>query len=160
MKKEIVIYYSFEGNTQFIAEELAKRFNIDVYRIKPIKDLKSTGFSKFIWGGKQVYMNELPKLEAISINLDDYERIYLGTPIWAWTIAPAIKTLLEHYLKNKDIYLFYTHEGGDQKVIEKGQTALTHHNRLVTFKGFLNVLKNQENCLKELDDWIDEIKKG
>lgn len=147
MKKSIVINYSFEGNTKFIAESLSRRLDIETYRIKPIKDLKNSGFSKFIWGGKQVFMNELPKLEPIQLNLDVYDKIYLGTPVWAWTIAPAIKTLLEKHLKDKFIYLFYTHEGGDQKVIEKGQASLTHYNRLMAAKGFLNVLKNKETSL-------------
>ena len=45
-------------------------------------------------------------------SLDDYDKIFLGYPIW-WSIPPmAVSTFLEHYdFSGKKIYPFATHEG-------------------------------------------------
>jgi flavodoxin len=46
MSKPIILFYSFEGNTKKVAEFLSKELNLPCEQIKPVKDLKSKGFSK------------------------------------------------------------------------------------------------------------------
>jgi multimeric flavodoxin WrbA len=36
-----------------------------------------------------------PKLEPINVDFQAFDVIFLGSPIWAGTYAPPIKTLLE-----------------------------------------------------------------
>ena len=45
--KKLIVYYSLEGNTQYIAEKLAERFgsDSDVLRILPKKAYLDKGFS-------------------------------------------------------------------------------------------------------------------
>jgi len=66
---------------------------------------------KYFRGGKQIMMKETPKLKPYHIELDTYETIYLGTPVWAFTYTPAIRSFLKQtHLHNKKIILFCTHE--------------------------------------------------
>ena len=125
MSKTLVLFYSFEGNTKRVAELIASSIGADIEEIKPVKEMKSKGFSKFIWGGGQVVMNKKPKLKPLQVNLDDYKTILLGTPIWVGTFSPPISTLLENgYLKNKRIAYFFTHEGGADKAVEKVKAVI------------------------------------
>jgi len=55
-----VVYYSFGGNTRFIAESIAEAVGADLLEIKPKKELSSKGFMKYLWGGRQVVMGEKP----------------------------------------------------------------------------------------------------
>jgi menaquinone-dependent protoporphyrinogen IX oxidase len=67
---------------------------------------------KYLRGGKQVMMKETPELEPYQIDLKNHDIIYIGTPVWAFTFTPAIRSFLKHtHLKNKKIVLFCTHEG-------------------------------------------------
>lgn len=152
--KTLVLYYSFEGNTKVIAEVIAQTLNTSIMRIHPAKDLTSTGFSKYVWGGGQVVMGIKPKLEPIGINLDEFDVVFLGSPIWAGTYAPPIKTLLEDgILKNKKIFYFYTHEGGSQNAQRRAESVISKYNHFMSAAGFLDVLKNPEPNRKLAQDW-------
>ena len=157
--KTVVLYYSFEGNTEYIATLLKDKLNADLVRVKPVKDLKNKGFSKYIWGGKQVYMNEKPKLIPFNVDINSYDRVFLGSPVWAWTLAPAIKTVCEDYLRNQSIHCFYTHEGGDKGIDEKAQVMINQHNHLESIQGFMNVLKTKDQMKSQVDDWLNTISK-
>ena len=111
MQKPIIIFYSLEGFTKRIAEYIAKETNGDLLELQPEKTI-SKGFMKYFRGGKQVVMKETPILKPYRIDLKKYETIYLGTPVWAFTYTPAIRSFLKQTpLHNKKIILFCTHEG-------------------------------------------------
>lgn len=155
--KTLILYYSLEGNTEYLAELLKDKLQADILRVKPLKDIKSLGFSKYVWGGKQVVMNEKPKLEPFNLDLKRYDRIFLGSPVWASTVAPALKTVCDDLIKDKEIYCFYTHEGGDQRFLEKVQILINRHNHLNSVQGFLNVLENKDSMSDALDEWLKKI---
>ena len=46
--KKLVIFYSFEGNTKYIAENIAEAVDADILELKPVKDIKSNGFMKYL----------------------------------------------------------------------------------------------------------------
>ena len=56
--EKIVIFYSFEGNTKLIAENIAKTIGADLLELKLKKEMKSKGFMKYFWGGKAAIMKK------------------------------------------------------------------------------------------------------
>ena len=124
--KKALIYYSLEGNTQYVAEKITEHLDIDVYKIRPKKEYPSGTFSKYLWGGKSVVMGEMPELEAYDFNPNQYDLIIIGTPIWASSFAPPIKTFLnENNLTDKKIALYTCSAGGDtKKCYDKFKEAL------------------------------------
>ncbi|MFH1472212.1 MAG: hypothetical protein ABIF85_04875 [Nanoarchaeota archaeon] len=46
--KKLVVFYSLEGNTKFIANRIAKAVGADILEIKPKKEIKSKGFMRFL----------------------------------------------------------------------------------------------------------------
>jgi len=105
--KKLVLFYSFEGNTKYIAENIADAVEADVLELKPVKDIKSNGFMKYLWGGKQVVTGSKPELQEISANFEEYDFIYFGTPVWAFNFAPAFNTFFSNYkIEGKKVALF------------------------------------------------------
>ncbi len=108
--KKLVICYSFEGNTKFIAEVMSEAIGADILEIKPKKELPSKGFSKYFWGGRQVIMKKKPELMPLEVNPLDYDLIIMGTPIWAGSVTPPIATLLATVdFKGKLVGLYNCH---------------------------------------------------
>jgi flavodoxin len=125
-KNILVVYYSFEGNTRFIAEVIAKELGADIQELKPVKDLKSKGFSKYIWGGRQVMTKKAPELQPLEKKPEDYDTIIIGTPVWAYTFAPALRTFFaSHKLEGKKVALFMCHGGGPKEAMAKFETEVS-----------------------------------
>ena len=121
--KKLIVYYSLEGNTEYIAQLLAERTAADIVKLVPVKAYSSKGFSKFFWGGKSALMEEQPKLEPYSIDWSAYDEVVIGFPVWAGTITPPIRTFVcdnAEVLKEKKITAFACQAGsGAEKAFEK-----------------------------------------
>ncbi len=125
MSKKLVAYFSASGVTAGVAEKLAEAAGADLYEIKPAVPYTKADLD---WMNKQsrssVEMSDLSSRPVISgkvENMDEYDVIFVGFPIW-WYVAPTIiNTFLESYdLTGKTIILFATSGGsGFGKTVEK-----------------------------------------
>ena len=116
MKKKLVAYFSASGVTAGIAKNLAKAADADLYEIKPEVPYTRADLN---WNDKQarstIEMHDKssrPSLADKNANIQGYDVIYLGFPIW-WYVAPTIiNTFLESYdFSGKTIVLFATSGG-------------------------------------------------
>ncbi len=158
MSKILVLFYSYEGSTRKIAERIATSIDADIEEIKPVNEMKSKGFSKYVWGGSQVVMKKRPALMPLKVDLDQYDTILLGTPVWAGTFTPPIYSLLENgSLKNKKIACFYCHLGGADKAVARARSAIEKDNTLLSTYSCTNVPENYESQKDEVVSWAKEI---
>lgn len=97
--KTLIVYFSLEGNTAYAADMIRDATGADILRLVPRKAYHDKGFAKFFWGGKSAVMAEKPKLETYTVNLDEYDRIIFGFPVWASNFTPPLRTFIED---NKD----------------------------------------------------------
>ena len=121
-RKTAIVYYSQSGNTEYVAKACARLLGADLIPIAPVKEYPSTGFKKFLWGGKSAVMGEAPRLENYAFDAEAYEGIILGCPVWAGTFAPPLRTFIEENregLRDKRIAAFACCSGGPGKVMEK-----------------------------------------
>lgn len=160
MSKTMILYYSYEGSTKKIAEYLAEYMKLDIERIKPVKEMKTKGFGKFIWGGGQVVMKRKPEIEKLKVNIDEYDQVLIGSPIWAGTFAPPIYTLLESgMLKNKRIGYFYCHQGGDKHAAAKARESVEKYNSFLSACSCLNVETDFDTVKIQALNWAKDILK-
>ena len=92
--KTAIVYYSMSGNTEQTAKKIAERIQADLIKIEPEKVYPSSGFKKFFWGGKSAVMGETPALLPYEFRAEEYDRIIIGTPVWAGTFTPPIRTFI------------------------------------------------------------------
>ena len=121
--QRIIVYFSLEGNTEYIADEMAKELSSDKLRLVPKKAYATGGFSKFFWGGKSAVMAEKPELEPYNVDLSAYDEIIFGFPVWASTFTPPLRTFIlenKEGLKGKTIAAFACQSGaGAEKAFSK-----------------------------------------
>ena len=154
----LVVYFSFDGNTRFIAETITKTMNADIIELKTSKQYPAEGFLKFFWGGKSVIFGEKPKLLNDPIDLDRYETILIGTPVWAGSYTPPVKSFISQYkLQGKRIALFASHAGGGaEKCFAKLKESLPG-NEFLGEIAFVNPRKNPEDSSKKAASWASDI---
>lgn len=156
--KALVVFYSLEGNTRLIANMISKIAKIDILELKPKKQLNSKSFFKYVWGGKQIVMNEKPELEDYKVDLNKYDFIFIGTPVWVSTYAPAIKTFIHaNKISKKSIALFCCYGGTPGKTFNDLKNALPN-NKIVNTISFKDPTRIDEKTIKDqLDKWLNRI---
>lgn len=156
--KKLVVYYSFEGNTRFIANVIASSVHAELLELKPVKKLNSKGIMKYVWGGRQVIFRKKPDLYPYEIDLTQYDLIFIGTPVWVYTYAPAVRTFFSQIrLKNKKIALFCCHEGGMKDTLDHMQEALPG-NTIIGKMDFYKVLAGDKDLnRKKAEDWARRV---
>lgn len=116
MGKRLVAYFSASGVTKKVAEALAKAGEADIFEIKPeipytkadLDWMNKKSRSSLEMADKSSRPGVAEKVE----NMDQYDVIYVGFPIW-WGVAPTIvNTFLEQYdLSGKKVVAFATSGG-------------------------------------------------
>lgn len=116
MSKNLIAYFSATKTTEAVALILSRELKCDVYEIKPqVKYTKEDLDWMNPNSRSSVEMKDKQYRPAIvkdDLNIQSYDTIYLGFPIW-WYVAPTIiNTFLETYdFSNKTIILFATSGG-------------------------------------------------
>ncbi len=158
MGKTLVAYFSASGVTKAVAERIAEVSNSDVYEIKSEipytqADLDwrdKTSRSSF----EMQNPSSRPAITDKVNNIKQYDRIFIGFPIW-WYVAPTIiNTFLESYdFSGKTIILFATSGGsGFGKTAEKLTDSVSTDTKIIEGKLFNGSLSNQD-----IKEWIDSI---
>ncbi|KJF26696.1 flavodoxin [Clostridium aceticum] len=159
--KKLVIYYSFEGNTKLIAETIADTLQADVLQLIPKKEIQSKGFMKYFWGGKQVMMKKKPELYPLDKAPQDYDVIFIGTPVWAWTFAPPIYTLFETTeIADKKVALFSCNRGQNGKTFENMKKELYKSDIIGQIEFFDPLTNNKEENIQKAAAWAESIIKA
>jgi len=116
--KALVVYYSWTGKTELVATSISKVLNADLGKIEEVKTRK--GFFGFISGGYGAAKGKCSRIKPLNLNLNNYNLIFLGTPVWSLKPTPAINTFISKAdFKDKKIVLFVTMGGfGGKKAIK------------------------------------------
>ena len=101
----LVAYFSHTGNTEAVAEQIAERTGgtlAQIQRAEDYADLQQEAEEEILQGVR-------PEITVSVDNVEEYDTIFVGYPIW-WDEAPAmIATFLESYdFSGKTIVPFCT----------------------------------------------------
>jgi flavodoxin len=158
--KTLIVYYSYEGNSALVVEELKKAVGAapsvcDVLELKTEDDTWRTGLSKYFWGGKQVFSHKNPQLKPYTVTIEEYDLIILGAPVWAGTPAPALQSFIaETKISGKKLGLFCCHAGGKGKALDKLK-ALLPGNTIAAEIDFINPAKQDRTAVvKRIEEWV------
>ena len=118
--KTLVAYFSATGVTKGAAEKLAEVTGGDLYEIQPEVPYTDADLD---WQDKQsrssVEMADLSSRPAIKgkvENLNDYDTVFIGFPVWWYTAPTIINTFIEaNDLKGKTVVPFCTSGGSSIK---------------------------------------------
>ncbi len=109
--KILVAYFSYQGHTAKVAQEIAAQTGGDLFEIKPAVPYPS--YQECLDIAKtEKNENVRPKVDGKVENMADYDVVFVGYPIW-WYDAPMIVlTFLESYnFSGKTIIPFATSGG-------------------------------------------------
>ena len=154
----VVVYFSCTGNTKKVANIIAEVTNSDIFEIAPVTPYTDEDLNYNNDQSRVNYENNddtiRPEIAITFENLEDYDTIYLGYPIW-WGQAPKILyTFVESYdFTGKDIVPFCTSGSSDIGNSAYGLESVCN--------GSANWLQGRrfssDASTEEISNWIDSI---
>ena len=115
--------YIEKGNTAILAETIAKATGGDLFAITTVTPYPDDYATMLQVAQEEIDTDARPELARTVEDMDDYDVIFIGYPIWHGRLPQAILTFMESYdFARKTVIPFNTHEGsglsGTQQVIE------------------------------------------
>lgn len=156
MANKIVIYFSYTNNTKKIAEKIKEKLNCDILEIKTVIPY-STDYDTVVNDEQNSESsNHLPEIQKIDIDLNKYDEIILGTPVWWYRPVPAIRTFLtQNNLSGKVIKPFATNAGWLGKTFKEIKSLCPNskvsEGMNIVFKSYSDKLVTKE---EDILNWI------
>lgn len=160
-KKVLIAYFSHTQTTEKVALEIHKRIGGDLFQIETVQAYPTEHRDTLNVAEKERDTNARPALKGTVENMDSYDVIFLGYPIWWYTLPHPLFTFLESYdLSGKTIIPFVTHGGsrmsGTEEVILKLQPNVKMLESLAIHR---NVIRNnpETGAQKPVTDWLTKL---
>lgn len=157
MSRRLVAYFSASGVTAKVAEKLAEAVGADIYEIEPAVPYKKEDLD---WTNTQsrssIEMSDPTSRPAIAgkrENMDKYDTVFVGFPIW-WYVAPTIiNAFLESYdLTGKTIIPFATSGGSGMGKTNAKLSPCCKGAKLIEGRVFRPSVTHQELAV-----WVDGL---
>ena len=91
--KSLVVYYSLTGKTRLVAQAITEALGATLVEITETKPRK-LGPLLYPIGGFGAMTNRGSKINPIDVDLNRYERVFIGSPIWASRPVPAVNSFI------------------------------------------------------------------
>jgi flavodoxin len=112
--KSLVVYYSRTGNTEKVATDIARLLGSDMEKLVEKND--RSGIAGYLKAGKDAMLKKNAALAQLQHGVGEYDLVVIGTPVWAFTMTPAVRTYIDHARGQvHDIAFFCTMGGSGAK---------------------------------------------
>lgn len=118
--KNLIIYFSWSGNTDKLVGEINKKFGYDVVRIERAEPYSNDYDTCAYVEAKGEWENHVhPKIKGLDCDVNRYDRILLFYPIWWYTFPMPVATLIEKLKGFKgEIVMFENSYTNDPKYVD------------------------------------------
>ena len=159
--KSLIVYYSLtNGNTKRIAEMLQQATQADIAEIQTVTPYTGGYDAVVAQGQEEVNRGYEPEIQPLSVSVADYDRIFIGTPTWWYTMAPAVRTFLhQQNFSGKTVIPFMTNGGWPGHTIadKKTESKREEYANKKEIHFHTNIKKNLETPMQEIKSWIAAI---
>lgn len=152
-KKPLILYYSQSQNTEKLARIIQSTTGADLCKIEAATPYPKD-YEKMLQQVQYERENHIdPPYKPVSIHLENYDTIFIGSPNWSGCIALPLATYLkEHNWQGKTIYPFLSHGGAGKEDMESDLAQLCPRAHIVPcYETFEKPDEDQADAILE---WI------
>ena len=155
--KVLVIYYSWAGHTQDIAEQIAAITKADVYRVQTAEVFKSSP-SFYVRVKNDLKNKQYPQLAGQIPDVGNYDTVIVGGPVWWYTMATPIYSLLGQLdFKGKKVIPFST-QGSNPGTFLQDFKANAKNAKVGTYANFNNVNAKYKTAVhNKIVHWLNNL---
>lgn len=155
--KVLVIYYSWTGHTQNIAQQIITLTNGDEYRIQTQEEFKSS--PAFYARIRKELTNKIyPPVTGIMPEVSGYDTVFVGGPVWWYTMATPLYSFLGRMdFKGKKVIPFST-QGSNPGTFLADFTSHAKNAQVGTYANFNNVSEQYNQVVhNKIIYWLNHL---
>lgn len=155
--KTLVIYYSWTGHTQNIAQRIQKRTHADLYRIETQEPISSVPWIYLILK-RQLSTGRYPAVKKPLPDVSGYDTVFVGSPIWWYTAAtPVLQFLREMDFQGKKVVPFST-QGSNYGTFFEDFASRAQNAQLLKGESFNNLPAKYDDAVdNKITVWLNTL---
>lgn len=115
MSKSLIVYFSWSGNCQKIAERIQEATGADMFRLEATNPYPAEYKPTEARVIDEVTHDAMVEYVGDVDGWDEYDTVFVGYPVWGYTIPQILKKfLLDHDWSGKRIAPFNSHLGSGE----------------------------------------------
>lgn len=150
---------NFQGTTEYVASLIQKNAGGDLHLIQTADKYPADYDATVEQNHQEQEEGYIPTLQNVVENMEQYDTIFIGYPIWATTIPQPVVSFLKQYdFSEKKIIPFCTHAGyGSGDSFTKIQELCPNSEVLDGFAAEAEEIRSAE---QEIPAWLNELQIG
>lgn len=155
--KTLVVFYSLSGNTRDIAEKIQAKTNADLYEIMTEEPIEASP-AFYIKSRQQLKNKAYPALKGELPDFSSYDTIFVGFPVWWYTIATPVLAFLEKAdFQGKKVVPFST-QGSNVGTSFTDFAAKARNARLLESASFNNLPEKYSQAVdNKITVWLNSL---
>ena len=155
--RTLIAFLSRSGNTRVIAGQLQRRFGADLFEIRTSEPYPADYAETVARAARERDAAATPPLAERVADIDGYETVFLGFPIWGMALPSPVRTFLAtHDLAGKTLVPFITHGGYGTGSAPQTVAELAPQARIVT--PFFVLEADQERAtMNRVSAWLETV---
>ena len=165
--KTLIVYYSFTNNVHRIVSDLQTQIEADILRVEPSEEGLDYAANNYELGSALIAAirndpsnpDSYPAVKTSINNLDEYDTIIIGAPLWWSNMAAPLQTFLFTYgsqMAGKSIGLIVSSASSGISGVEDDAKRLIPDGNFMSPSLWIRSSQT-ENCHSMLSDWLKEI---
>lgn len=165
--KTLIVYYSYTNNVHKIVRDLQTQIDADVLRVEPAEEGLDYAANNYALGSALIaaIRNEpanpdsYPAIKTSINNLDEYDTIIIGAPLWWSNMAAPLQTFLFTYgskMANKRIGLIVSSASSGINGVEADAKRLIPEGNFMSTSLWIRSSQTA-NCHSMLSNWLEEF---
>lgn len=166
--KTLVVYYSYTNNVEKIVNTLKTKIECDVIEIEPAEKNLDYAANNYAIGSAQIaaikanpaQASSYPAIDAVNVDLDQYDTIIIGAPLWWSQMAAPLQTFLFQNgarLAGKNIGLIVSSHSSGTSGVEADAKRLIPAGHFLQPTLWVRSAQTS-TCTTLLDQWLNDIK--
>jgi len=134
--KQLIVYYSYSGDTAKLAAELAEKRGCDLLEVKdaPARPGK---LRAYISGSFAAIFGKGWEIRPLALELSEYDRLTIMAPVWAGGPPPQVNRFFELLPAGKNVEVILVSASGKSNCKQKLEDKLS--DRGCTMLGLQNI---------------------
>ncbi len=165
--KTLIVYYSFTNNVYTIAGDLQTQIEADVVRVEPAVGGLDYAANNYALGSALIHAiqsnpnraDSYPEIKSVEVDITNYDRIIVGTPLWHSQMAAPLQTFLFQYgsqMEGKSIGLVVSSASSGISGVESDAKRLIPGGNFLSPSLWIRSSQTS-NCHSQIVNWLEQI---